>query len=316
MENSQYKIDGFLKIFDPETLEVFVDKHNAIHYENISFALANSLANAKEHFVSEMHFGRGGTSINSSGVISYLPPNVNTQSADLYNPTFYKVVDRHSIDNRDPLRNHMSVRHVAGTFYSDVLVTCLLDYGDPGGQLPFDNATTLDNNFVFDELGLKSYSPAGPGSGKLLTHVVFHPIQKSLNRLIQIDYTLRIQSLTNLTASSLSTLPNYDPYIMPNSGALGSFSIGLNQPLQLAVRGGPPNQVVTIYSTFVPAAPGDTATGFPGTVTRTLDVNGNFTETSRTYTVAGTYTYSFTFPSSTAYNFVGSNVRTYVLTVA
>ena len=48
--------------------------------------------------------------------------------------------------------------------------------------------------YVFDELGLKSYSPTG--TGKLLTHVVFHPVQKSLNRLIQIDYTVRVQSLT------------------------------------------------------------------------------------------------------------------------
>ena len=47
---------------------------------------------------------------------------------------------------------------------------------------------------MFDELGLVSYSPTG--NGKLLTHVIFHPVQKSLNRLIQIDYTLRVQSLT------------------------------------------------------------------------------------------------------------------------
>jgi len=28
--------------------------------------------------------------------------------------------------------------------------------------------------------------------------VIFHPVQKSLNRLIQIDYTVRVQSLTGL----------------------------------------------------------------------------------------------------------------------
>ena len=55
-------------------------------------------------------------------------------------------------------------------------------------------AQNTASNFVFDELGLVSYSPAG--TGKLLTHVIFHPVQKSLNRLIQIDYTLRVQSLT------------------------------------------------------------------------------------------------------------------------
>ena len=85
--------------------------------------------------------------------------------------------------------------------YSDILITCLLDYGEPAvGQTAFDNATDLNGNFVFDELGLKSYIGAGTqGTGKLLTHVIFHPVQKSLNRLIQIEYTVRVQTLTNLT---------------------------------------------------------------------------------------------------------------------
>jgi hypothetical protein len=75
----------------------------------------------------------------------------------------------------------------------------LLDYGEPNGQSAFDNTTNNDSNFVFDELGLKSYSSTD--QQLLLTHVVFHPVQKSLNRLIQIDYTVRIQSLTGLTGA-------------------------------------------------------------------------------------------------------------------
>ena len=72
----------------------------------------------------------------------------------------------------------------------------MLDYGDGPGQEAFDNTSNNKTNFVFDELGLVSYSKSG--TGKLLTHVIFHPVQKSLNRLIQIDYTVRIQSLTGV----------------------------------------------------------------------------------------------------------------------
>jgi hypothetical protein len=72
-----------------------------------------------------------------------------------------------------------------------------LDYGEPDGQEAFDNSVDMSGNFVFDELGLVSFSPSG--TGKLLTHVIFHPVQKSLNRLLQIDYTIRIQSLTSFT---------------------------------------------------------------------------------------------------------------------
>jgi hypothetical protein len=78
----------------------------------------------------------------------------------------------------------------------------LLDYGEPAGQTAFDNNATTTDLFAFDELGLKGWSAAGAGTGKLLTHVIFHPVQKSLNRLIQIEYTVRIQSLTNLTGTA------------------------------------------------------------------------------------------------------------------
>jgi len=53
-------ITGHIKIFDPETGEVIVDKSNAIHYENMSQALTNSLANKTTGFIHEMAFGNGG----------------------------------------------------------------------------------------------------------------------------------------------------------------------------------------------------------------------------------------------------------------
>jgi hypothetical protein len=190
-------IEGFLKIYDPNDGEVFVDKHNAIHYENMSIALAQTLANKNLGYVYAMAFGNGGSSVDPTGVITYLPPNVTGQNADLYNQTFIKVVDDSSPANTDPTRNNLTVLHTSGRVYTDVLVTCLLDYGEPAGQQAFDNSTNFNGEYVFDELGLRAYSSDASKKGMLLTHVIFHPVQKSLNRLLQIDYTVRIQSLTN-----------------------------------------------------------------------------------------------------------------------
>jgi len=140
-----------------------------------------------------MSFGNGGTVVDPTGLITYLTPNTNGTDSSLYNQTYTKVVDQNSATNTDNTRNKMEVRHVTGATYSDVVVSCLLDYGEPEGQEAFDNSVDMDGEYVFDELGLKA------STGKLLTHVVFHPVQKSLNRLIQIDYTVRIQSLTGFT---------------------------------------------------------------------------------------------------------------------
>jgi hypothetical protein len=193
-DNSGIVVQGHIKIFDPETQKVYVDKRNAIHYENMSIALAESLSNSGQGWIHEMSFGNGGTSVDPTGIITYLTSNSTGTNASLYNQTFTKIVDDRSVNNTDPARNYLETRHLSGTNYTDVLVTCLLDYGEPNGQQAFDTATNADDLYVFDELGLRSYSSSG--TGRLITHVIFHPVQKSLNRLIQIDYTVRIQSLS------------------------------------------------------------------------------------------------------------------------
>jgi hypothetical protein len=190
-------IEGHIKIWYPESGEIAVNKRNAIHYENMSIALAESIANAGQGFIYEMAFGNGGTTIDPTGIITYLTPNSTGTNASLYNETYSKVVDDRASINIDPIRNKIETRHVTGTNYTDVFITCLLDYGEPSSQEAFDNSTNANGTFIFDELGLKSYSPTG--NSRLLTHVIFHPVQKSLNRLIQIDYTVRIQSLTGLS---------------------------------------------------------------------------------------------------------------------
>lgn len=196
-EYGGFHFEGHIKIFDPETGEIFQDKRNAIHYENMSVAMAQSLSNGGIGTIYAMVFGSGGTAVDPTGLITYLTPNTVGINSSLYNQTYHKVVDPNTIENTDPIRNKMEVRHISGATYSDILVTCLLDYSEPLGQEAFDNSTDLSGDYVFDELGLISYDP--DGIGKLLTHVVFHPVQKSLNRLLQIDYTVRIQSLTGFS---------------------------------------------------------------------------------------------------------------------
>jgi hypothetical protein len=199
-EEGQLAISGHIKIFDPNTNEVIVDKRNAIHYENISESLANSLANKTVGQIYSMSFGNGGSSVDPTGVITYLPPNTTGQNANLYNPTYSKVVDDNSSANTDTSRNNLTVTHTTGKVYSDILVSCLLDYGEPSGQQAFDNSTDFNGDYVFDELGLKTWNGSATEL-RLITHVIFHPVQKSLNRQIQIDYTVRIQTLTNLSAT-------------------------------------------------------------------------------------------------------------------
>ena len=202
--NIALDIKGWVKITDVVTGQTLVDRSNAIHYENFSEALARSISagplNANDvesasGFVKTMAFGNGGTDVSPTGVITYKTPNYTGASATLYNQTYYKVVNQNFSDNRDPVNNLLTVSHLVGKAYTDILVSCRLDYSEPSGQQSFDNTTDYNGTYVFDELGLVATG------GKLLTHVIFHPVQKSLNRLIQIDYTVRIQSLTNLTAS-------------------------------------------------------------------------------------------------------------------
>lgn len=194
-------VEGFLKIHDPNTGEILLDKKNAINYETISEAMALTLSDKSYGQIYQMAFGNGGATISETGAITYLPPNTTGQNAALYNQTYAKIVDDSLITNTDPTRNKMTVNHVAGKLYTDILVTCLLDYGEPSGQYAFDNSTQTDSEYVFDELGLLANwgtDENGNVQTKLLTHVIFHPIQKSLNRQIQIDYTVRIQTLTNM----------------------------------------------------------------------------------------------------------------------
>src|SRR5210317_2645537 len=105
-------LQGHIKISDPESGEVLIDKRNAIHYENMSIALAESLSNSGQGFINKLSLGNGGTSVDPTGVITYLTPNSTGTNAGLYNETFTKIVDDRNRNNIDPTRNKIETRHL------------------------------------------------------------------------------------------------------------------------------------------------------------------------------------------------------------
>lgn len=175
-EKSMPIVMGHLLIKDATTGDVLIDKRNAIHYENMSIAIVKALAQQQEGHIFEMAFGNGGAVVNGIGSIDYQRPNVVGQSAQLYNETYRKEISETDIE----------VRHTAGDLYTDMIIMVTLGFGEPIGQSAFDDTTNMNDDYVFNEIALKSFD------GNQLTHVIFSPTQKSLNRIIEIYYTIRI----------------------------------------------------------------------------------------------------------------------------
>ena len=103
------KMEGFLTIRDYNTGEVLQEAKNAINYENMSEAIADTLSSRGYGEIYQMAFGNGGASVDETGVITYLPPNTTGQNAALYNQTYAKIVDDTSVFNLDPTRNKMNI---------------------------------------------------------------------------------------------------------------------------------------------------------------------------------------------------------------
>jgi hypothetical protein len=190
VDHVKLHIEGHVLIRDPDTGETILNRRNAIHLENMSFALASALSNTTgvnsfSGFIQSLAFGNGGVVVDGSGNVTYNTVNVEGVTAELYNRTYAKVVDFDSDEDPD---NNTSVTHAGGTTFSDVVITCTLDYGEPAGQDPLDDTASQEGDFVFDEIGLVSQQ------GRLLTHLIFHPVQKSANRKIQVVYTVRISA--------------------------------------------------------------------------------------------------------------------------
>jgi hypothetical protein len=189
IEKPMIGVEGHITIWDPEDGKVLVRRRNAINFENMSIAIANLLANesgnTSTYEISTMRFGNGGTIIDGLGAITYKATNTNVTTGALYNETYLQNVDEYISGSAN---NSVEVAHTNGNLYSDVVVTCTLDYNEPVGQDIYDTSADMNADYVFDELALYT------ANDDLLTHVIFHPVQKSANRKIQVIYTLRIRT--------------------------------------------------------------------------------------------------------------------------
>ena len=81
-ETGGFHFEGHIKIFDPESGEVFQDKRNAIHYENMSVALVQALSNQGLGTIYEMAFGSGGTSVDPTGLITKYKKSIYVNMKD------------------------------------------------------------------------------------------------------------------------------------------------------------------------------------------------------------------------------------------
>jgi hypothetical protein len=189
-EQTDISVDGHCLIKDFDTGEVLLDKHNAINFQNFAFAVANLLANksvsGNQFFIDKMAFGYGGTTVDANGNITYRSPKVDGVNGGLYNP----LLQVDGVTAYTKAVSSIDLVDAEGNPYSDITVKVILDYNEPTNAPALDNAQNFEtpDNWVIDELALVTET------GDFLTHLVFHPIQKSKNRKIDILYSLRIRA--------------------------------------------------------------------------------------------------------------------------
>ena len=203
-DKALFRAEGHVIIRDKETGEVLRDVMNAIHYGNLAASVVEALAGQDTGHIRYMAFGNGGTAISANGEITYRQPdvtNVRDPSSSLYSEIYHQEVGFNGTTNNGTDPGNTVIPIQSNAQYADVKITCTLDFDDTGSaQDPIDRANNLDDATVFDEIALYTGEPnipisttlANSNDALMISHVIFHPIQKSNNRILEIDYTIRI----------------------------------------------------------------------------------------------------------------------------
>lgn len=174
-ETIHYEVDGHLKITD-DLGQVLVDKHNAVHPQNMARVISRSLSNENNFFIHSVAFGNGGTIVDAAFTITYRTPNdgqlpdTAAWESRLYNETYREIVDDSNInigegEGSDSSGDPPSVEHVSGPgvrstelgLTSEVEIVVVLNPGEPLSQFLTDDqspAEATESDFTFDEIGL------------------------------------------------------------------------------------------------------------------------------------------------------------------
>ena len=196
------KVDGHVFIQD-DLGKVYLDKHNAVHPQNMARIIARALSNESNAHIHRIAFGNGGTVTDAAFTTTYntpndgQPPDVRTWDSRLYNETYSEIIDEGNltinpllgtdpgsagpnVGNRpgggaDPSDDPASIPHVSGPgvrsndlgLTSEVVITSVLNPGEPTGQSLNDTTVTdTESSFTFDEIGLYTTgSPAIDSNG-------------------------------------------------------------------------------------------------------------------------------------------------------
>lgn len=162
-------VDGHLHIKD-DIGNVLVDKHNAIHSQNMARVIARALANENNYYIHRIAYGNGGTSVDAAFQVTFktpndgLPPDLQEWRSRLYNETYSEIVDDSSVNvgvdpgsagpavgtrpggGSLPSGDPTTVEHVSGPgvrsqelgVISQVVITSTLNPAEPLGQLSSD----------------------------------------------------------------------------------------------------------------------------------------------------------------------------------
>lgn len=202
-ETFGFNIDGHVLIKD-DLGNVLLDKHNAVHPQNMARVFARALCNENNYVINRMAFGNGGTSVNAAYTITYnpvndgQPPDPNTWDSRLYHETYSEIVnagqsvlnpllgsDPGSADANTgvrpgggavPSNDPPTILHVSGPgcrsvetgLVSSAVITCVLNSAEPTGEYLTDvlgPTQATNTSFSFDEIGLYTTGAQAIASG-------------------------------------------------------------------------------------------------------------------------------------------------------